>query len=235
MQIKQYKHLGLAAVTGICLLSLALPLFYRNWGSGQLSRQGTLRPETPGMLSDAAQEHPLIYALYRNRFAVHTALELPGDTQQIKEELQTKTESLADAGALPDLVARRARWILEQPAQETACKSENGFAGATYLIKQEEAPGSCWISACWQENTGVVVSYSVTEDAAVQNLEHYLEAYRNYLGVEELTDWQAGTREREAWAWSQAGQLSLFCCRQGSGFLLGAVSQAEPRADWLEA
>lgn len=33
MQIKQYKHLGLAAVTGICLLSLALPLFYRNWGS----------------------------------------------------------------------------------------------------------------------------------------------------------------------------------------------------------
>ena len=111
MRINRYKQVLLAVVTCFCLLCLGLPLFYLRWSNTQLTDKGTVRPQQPGMLSKAGQEHPLVYALYRSRFAAQSALELPGDALQIQQELQTKTDALAEAGALPDLVARRARWI----------------------------------------------------------------------------------------------------------------------------
>lgn len=229
MRINRYRQILLAAVTLFCLLSLGLPMCYPRWSNMQLESRGTLRPEQPGMLSEAAQEHPLVYALYRRRFATQTATELPGDPLRIQQELQTKTAALSEAGALPDLVARRARWILEQTAQETACKSENGFASATYRIPQEEAPGYCLVSACWQEETGLVVSYIVTADTSRNDLEPCLNSYLDYLGVDDLPDWRMGARQ-EGEAWSSAGQLSLFCRMEGERFLLGAASQAEPSA-----
>lgn len=232
MRVNRCKRIVLAAVTLLCLLSLGLPLFYTRWSSRQLATRGALRPEQPGMLSEAGQEHPLVYALYRRRFAAQAAVELPGDSQRIQRELQDKTEALAEAGALPELVARRARWILEQTAQETTCTSENGFASATCLVPQEETPGFCSVTACWQEETGLVVSYIVTADTVPNDLGSCLTSYQDYLGVDGLPDWQVGSRqEGEAWAWSPAGQLSLFCRREGGRFLLGAASQAEPSAD----
>lgn len=232
MRINRYKQVLLAVVTCFCLLCLGLPLFYLRWSNTQLTDKGTVRPQQPGMLSKAGQEHPLVYALYRSRFAAQSALELPGYALQIQQELQTKTEALAEAGALPDLVARRARWILEQPIQEATSKSENGFASATYLIQQEEASAYGSVSACWQEETGLVISYIVTADTALNDLEPYLSAYQAYLQVDDLPGWQVGARQTgEAWAWSPAGQLSLFCRREAGRFLLGAASQAEPSAD----
>lgn len=232
MRVNRYRQILLAAVTLFCLLSLGLPLYYLRWSSKQLVTRGAPRPEQPGMLSEEGQEHPLVYALYRRRFAAQTATEVPGDPLQIQQELQAKTEALAEAGALPDIVARQARWILEQPAQETTCTSENGFASATCLIPQEEGSAYGSVSVCWQEETGLVVSYIVTADTAPNDLEPCLTSYQDYLGVDDLPDWQVGSRQDgEAWAWSPAGQLSLFCRREAGRFLLGAASQAEPSAD----
>lgn len=232
MRVKENGHLWLATLAVLGLLSLGLPLFYHNWSNARLARQGTPRPEEPGALSEEGQENALAYALYRNRFAAQTAVELPGNALQIRQELQAKTAALAEAEALPDLVTRHAQWILEQTALEAAGKSENGFASATYLITQEEASGYCSVSACWQEDTGLVVSYIVTADTALNDLEPCLTSYRDYLGVDDLPDWQVGSRqEGEAWVWSPAGQLSLFCRREAGRFLLGAASQEEPSAD----
>lgn len=232
MCVKTYRRAMLVAVILLCLLSLGLPLFYNQWSNIQLARQGTRRPELPGMLSDEGQENPLAYALYRNRFEVQSALELPGDVQQVQQDLLSRTEALAKAGVLPDLVAQRAQWILEQPVSEATSKTENGFASATYLIPQKGASGYCSVYACWQEDTEMVVSYIVTADTVLNDLEPYLSAYQAYLQLNNLPDWQLDFRqEGEAWAWSQTGQLSLFCRREAGRFLLGAVSQAEPLAN----
>lgn len=170
-------------------------------------------------------------ALYRNRFVTQSSLEQAGEPQQIRQDLLARTEALAQAEALPELVAQRARWILEQPVQEATSKSENGFASATYLIPQKGASGYCSVSARWQEDTGMVVSYIVTADTVLNDLEPCLSAYQVYLQVDDLPDWQVGSRqEGEAWAWSQAGQLSLFCRRETGRFMLGAASQLEPSA-----
>lgn len=232
MRVKTYRSIMLVAVILLCLLSLGLPLFYNHWSNIQLARQGTRRPEQPGMLSDEGQKNPLAYALYRNRFEVQSALELPGDVQQVQQDLLSRTEALAKAGVLPDLVAQRAQWILEQPVSEATSNTENGFASATYLIQQKGASGYCSVYARWQEDTGMVVSYIVTADTVLNDLEPYLSAYQAYLQVNNLPDWQVDFRqEGEAWGWSQTGQLSLFCRREAGRFLLGAVSQAEPLAN----
>lgn len=232
MRVKTYRSIMLVAVILLCLLSLGLPLFYNHWSNIQLARQGTLRPEQPGMLSAEGQENPLVYALYRNRFVTQSALELPGDVQRIQQDLLSRTEALAQAGVLPDFVAQRAQWILEQPVSQATSKAENGFASATYLIPQKGASGYCSVYACWQEDTEMVVSYIVTADTVLNDLEPYLSAYQAYLQVNNLPDWQVDFRqEGEAWGWSQTGQLSLFCRRKAGRFLLGAVSQAEPLAN----
>lgn len=231
MRVKAYKRIFLAVVVLLCLLTLGLPIFYNSWSSIQLASRGTRRPEQPDMLSVAGQENPLVYALYRNRFVTQSSLEQAGEPQQIRQDLLARTEALAQAEALPELVAQRARWILEQPVQEATSKSENGFASATYLIPQKGASGYCSVSARWQEDTGMVVSYIVTADTILNDLEPCLSAYQVYLQVDDLPDWQVGSRqEGEAWAWSQAGQLSLFCRRETGRFMLGAASQLEPSA-----
>lgn len=220
-------RLVLLFLSAVCLLSLGLPFVYRAGSDVWLQKRGTLRPVQADALSAQGQAVPLAYALYRNRFAPATALETSADAQQVQQELQEKLAALSAAGALPEPVTKRAGWIMAQQPADTTRKLENGFASATWLVLPEEEQTAYAVTACWQEKTDCVVSCTVSATQIPTDLAPNLAAYRSYLGLDALTDWEALPSEEGARAWSQAGQLALACRWRDGQFTLEAKSQAE--------
>ena len=55
-----------------------------------------------------------------------------------------------------------------------------------------------------------------------------LDAYRSYLGLDTLTDWQpfdvADSNQDTAAEWSASGQIYLYCSVQKGNFAIGAIS-----------
>lgn len=214
-------------LSALCLLSLGLPFAYR-WASGAwLQSRGMAHPALAGALSAQGQAVPLAYALYRDRFAPSTALETAADAGQVGQELQKTLDALDGAGALPEPAARRARWLLEQQPAETTRKQENGFTSATWLVAASADETVYALTATWQEKTGAVVEWTVSSAAISTDLGPCLAAYRRYLGLDALTDWEELPGEGKTSAWSAAGQLVLGCRCEGDRFTLEARSQPE--------
>lgn len=219
-------RIGLAAASVLCVVSLALPCLYGEWSNQWIQTQGSRRAAMPGTLSEAGQEIPLVYALYRNRFLEGTALEVASDATQTIQKLQAKTNALREAGALPRQAAQRAQWILRQSTAEASCKTENGFVSATYWVPDDGNGNGGMVQATWQEETELVTFYAVTISTEPAELGASLSAYRTYLGVDSLGDWTETTAlENGVCSWSQAGQLYLYGKWEGDMLLMGASSR----------
>ena len=227
MKTKRYTRVFLWMASLLCIASLSLPCFYIRWSNQWLQAKGRPRVDAFEGLSVKGQENALAYALYRNRFLAGEAIETTADLASTQQELQTATEALYRANALPEGAAQQARNILNRSDAYASSKVENGFASATCLVVEEEENKSYSVQATWQEKTGTVVSYSVTADATTVPLDEYLLAYRSYLGLETLQDWTevAAAASGEVSSQSQAGQLNLFFRWEGDTLRLGAVSQ----------
>lgn len=227
MKRKRYTRVFLWMASLLCIASLALPCFYIRWSNQWLQVKGRPRVDAFEGLSAEGQENALAYALYRNRFLTGEAIETTADLASTQQELQTATETLYSANALPEAAAQQARNILNRSDAYASRKVENGFASATYLVVEEEENKSYSVQATWQEKTGTVVSYSVTADATTAPLDKYLLAYRSYLGLETLPDWTevAAAASGEVSSQSETGQLYLFFRWEGDTLRLGAVSQ----------
>lgn len=226
MTKQRWARIGLAAAAMLCALSLGLPYLYGKVSNRWLQKCGSVRPAQQGALSLEGQDNALAYTLYRNRFLSDVAIETASDPDLTRQNLQERTESLEEAGALPKHVAERARWILKQSDAQTSSKTENGFCSATYWVPEDEDANGGAVQATWQEKTGLVTFYSVSTSTKPENFEECLAAYRKYLGLDTLPDWTETTStENGVCSWSQAGQLYLFCRWENNAVMMGVSSQ----------
>lgn len=213
-------------LSAVCLLSLGLPLLYGAGSNAWLQREGNRRPVPADALSARGQAVPLVYALYRSRFAASTTQETATDAGPVQQALREETAALAQAGALPELVAARADWILSQQPAAVTSKRANGFSSVTWRVDAPEAQ-TYWIAVVWHEKTGYVVSYTVTVGDIPTDLEPHLTAYQAFLGLDVLTDWEELPLEVGAAAWSQDGQIVAACNWKDKQFTLEVKSQPE--------
>ena len=144
----------------------------------------------------------------------------------MQQALREETAALAQAGALPELVAARADWILSQQPAAVTSKRANGFSSVTWRVDAPEAQ-TYWIAVVWHEKTGYVVSYTVTVGDIPTDLEPHLTAYQAFLGLDVLTDWEELPLEVGAAAWSQDGQIVAACNWEDNQFTLEVKSQPE--------
>lgn len=222
-----------ALATLACAASLALPCAATAWEDSRLHAAPVARPAVAGALNGHARENTVVYELFRKRLLSGTELselEACTDAAEMTETLCEKTRDLDDAGVLP---AGLAEQVLSQTpkSQEAFQRDQDGVSAGSCQQWTDAEPGALSFWRCdaqWLSSSGLVTSYSVTLPAADTDAGGVLEAYRSYLGLDELTDWQtpavSSPSPYTAALWSAEGQLYLYCTAGPDRFSLGAVS-----------
>ena len=228
----KYAPMMTALAALACAASLALPCAMAAWEDSGLCAEPVARPAVSGTMSGSGRKIPAAYELFRKRLLSGTEISVPdtsADPSETAGTLMQKTQALADAGVLPDALAERVVSML--PGTREAL--QRGQDGVSAAVCQEwsydDAVQSGWrCEAQWLDSCGLVTEYSVTLSESGADAAAALDAYRSYLGLDELTDWQtfdaADSNPDTAAEWSADGQIYLYCSVQEGNFALGAVS-----------
>lgn len=134
---------------------------------------------------------------------------------------------LETAGVLPAACLAEADTIRDLPDAIAYIGREDGFVQKSYLghVQTQTGPSKS-IVIQQQEETGLVVACTMDAEGSA-DISALLSAYRSYLGLDGLTDWQTLQTETGAACWSCEGQLYLYCSFGSGRFALGAVSMDE--------
>lgn len=215
-----------------CAAGLALPCAMAAWEDSRLCAEPVARPAVSGTMSGSGRKIPAAYELFRKRLLSGTEISVPdtsADPSETAGTLMQKTQALADAGVLPDALAERVASMLPG-TREALQRGQDGVSAAVCQAwSYDDAVQSGWrCEAQWLDSCGLVTEYSVTLSESGADAAAALDAYRSYLGLDELTDWQpfdaADSNPDTAAEWSADGQIYLYCSVQEGNFALGAVS-----------
>lgn len=218
-----------ALLLPVYLLLLALPTVVARWCDARLVSTTIPRPIMEGQLSGQAQEIPVVYGLYRKRILSHN--ELPSNAPETDPEAQAHSLSevlweLEQAGVMTPACRKNAEEILTLPSAVAYTTESDGFVQMSYL-GYTPTGSSRNILVQQQADTGLVTSCCLDAEGTADTAA-LLEAYRRYLGLERLTDWQTAQTETGGTAcWSREGQLYVYCSFREGRFAIGAVSMAE--------
>lgn len=227
-KIKGFRPVILVFLSLLCLSSMALPAVYAFWCNAHLVNMDIPRPIEEEQLSEEAQEIPVLYALYRKRYL--SGIEMNGtwmmtDTTKQANILSQKIDELKNAKVLPEEAVQKADDILAQPSAMAYSQQQDGFIGGTCENYLSEQLSSKSVRLQWHEKTGLVTACSISFPSGQADTRAFLDAYRTYLGVNILTDWQtANTSESGTVCWSPTGQIYLYYTIHGEILSFGAVS-----------
>ncbi len=234
MKLTQNKALRRLLAAGALLagaLSLLVPAAAARWTQSRLLAGPRPRPVAAGVLSGAARENPLLYALYRRCYLTGSGrlyAGQPADPAVQAELLAGQTAALQDAGVLPGAAARQAEQLLQGTVLSAGSAQADGFAAARCDM---QAPGGILVVETLQHiDTGLVVYYQAGVDTAGLDAAALLDRYRDYLGLASLGDWQETAAGTSASFWSPGGQVTLHCALDPGGLLLEAVCTPEETA-----
>lgn len=234
MKLTQNKALRRLLAAGALLagaLSLLVPAAAARWTQSRLLAGPRPRPVAAGVLSGAARENPLLYALYRRCYLTGSGrlyAGQPADPAAQAELLAGQTAALQDAGVLPGAAARQAEQLLQGTVLSAGSAQADGFAAARCDM---QAPGGILVVETLQHiDTGLVVYYQAGVDTAGLDAAALLDRYRDYLGLASLGDWQETAAGTSASFWSPGGQVTLHCALDPGGLLLEAVCTPEETA-----
>lgn len=234
MKLTQNKALRRLLAAGVLLagaLSLLAPAAAARWTQSRLLAGPRPRPVAAGVLSGAARENPLLYALYRRCYLTGSGrlyAGQPADPAAQAELLAGQTAALQDAGVLPGAAARQAEQLLQGTVLSAGSAQADGFAAARCDM---QAPGGILVVETLQHiDTGLVVYYQAGVDTAGLDAAALLDRYRDYLGLASLGDWQETETGTSASFWSPGGQVTLHCALDPGGLLLEAVCTPEETA-----
>ena len=234
MKLTQNKALRRLLAAGALLagaLSLLVPAAAARWTQSRLLAGPRPRPVAAGVLSGAARENPLLYALYRRCYLTGSGrlyAGQPADPAVQAELLAGQTAALQDAGVLPGAAARQAEQLLQGTVLSAGSVQADGFAAARCDM---QAPGGILVVETLQHiDTGLVVYYQAGVDTAGLDAAALLDRYRDYLGLASLGDWQETATGTSASFWSPGGQVTLHCALDPGGLLLEAVCTPEETA-----
>lgn len=234
--------LAMAVLLGLAgLLMLLLPAGVARLGDAELFSQPVPRPAMEGQLSGQAQEIPVVYALYRSRI-LSSGEDILSNTREVSTAEQARSMSgtvqvMAKTGILPQSCREAAQKVFDSPEAVAYTGQKKGFVERSYQGYEKPSGKSRSISIQQQEEIGLVTACVVSDEMpawqeASCTAEEILKRYRDYLGLDRLTDWQtAVTVEGGAASWSVTGQIYLYCsCGEGR-FALGAVSLPEEQLE----
>lgn len=234
MKLTQNKALRRLLAAGALLagaLSLLAPAAAARWTQSRLLAGPRPRPVAAGVLSGAARENPLLYALYRRCYLTGSGrlyAGQPADPAAQAALLAGQTAALQDAGVLPGAAARQAEQLLQGTVLSAGSAQADGFAAARCDM---QAPGGILVVETLQHiDTGLVVYYQAGVDTAGLDAAALLDRYRDYLGLASLGDWQETETGTSASFWSPGGQVTLHCALDPGGLLLEAVCTPEETA-----
>lgn len=234
MKLTQNKALRRLLAAGALLagaLSLLVPAAAARWTQSRLLAGPRPRPVAAGVLSGAARENPLLYALYRRCYLTGSDrlyAGQPADPAAQAELLAGQTAALQDAGVLPGAAARQAEQLLQGTVLSAGSAQADGFAAARCDM---QAPGGILVVETLQHiDTGLVVYYQAGVDTAGLDAAALLDRYRDYLGLASLGDWQETAAGTSASFWSPGGQVTLHCALDPGSLLLEAVCTPEETA-----
>ena len=234
MKLTQNKALRRLLAAGALLagaLSLLVPAAAARWTQSRLLAGPRPRPVAAGVLSGAARENPLLYALYRRCYLTGSGrlyAGQPADPAAPAELLAGQNAALQDAGVLPGTAARQAEQLLQGTVLSAGSAQADGFAAARCDM---QVPGGILVVETLQHiDTGLVVYYQAGVDTAGLDAAALLDRYRDYLGLASLGDWQETETGTSASFWSPGGQVTLHCALDPGGLLLEAVCTPEETA-----
>ena len=234
MKLTQNKALRRLLAAGALLagaLSLLVPAAAARWTQSRLLAGPRPRPVAAGVLSGAARENPLLYALYRRCYLTGSGrlyAGQPADPAVQAELLAGQTAALQDAGVLPGAAARQAEQLLQGTVLSAGSAQADGFAAARCDM---QAPGGILVVETLQHiDAGLVVYSPAGVDLPALDAAALLDRYRDYLGLASLGDWQETAAGTSASFWSPGGQVTLHCALDPGGLLLEAVCTPEETA-----
>lgn len=209
------------------LLLLMLPAGVARWCDANLVSGSVPRPAMEGQLSQQAQDIPVVYGLYRKRILSGSESDMnvsETDAEALACSLTDTLRELETAGVLPAVCLAKADTIRDLPDAIAYIGREDGFVQKSYLghVQTQTGPSKS-IVIQQQEETGLVVACTMDAEGSADT-SALLSAYRSYLGLDGLADWQTLQTETGAACWSCEGQLYLYCSFGGGRFALGAVS-----------
>ena len=193
------------------------------------------RPSMEGMLSEKAQDIPILYTLYRNRY-LDSRYETVFSDISSKEgiwQLSNILMLLQDNDLLDiEFVDLCLQSIDTYPQNSLASLSEGqGIRGLSISLFINEAC-TINISANSYIETDQILHFSVRcnqdplpLDSFNSIPEGFLQRYCSYLGLDVLTDWKVpiSSDPNISAIWSEEGQVYLFYSLQ-NGFSFGAIS-----------
>ena len=228
----KYAPIMTALAALACAASLALPCAMATWEDSRLCATPVARPAVSGTMSGSGRKIPAAYELFRKRLLSGTEISVADTSANPAETagtLMQKTQALADAGVLPDALAERVVSMLTETREALQCGQDGVSEAVCQGWKYGDGVQSGWrCEAQWLDSCGLVTNYSVMLSASGVDVVAALDAYRSYLGLDTLTDWQpfdvADSNQDTAAEWSASGQIYLYCSVQKGNFAIGAIS-----------
>lgn len=215
------------------LLMLVFPKGVACWCDAALFARTVPRTVMEGQLPETAQEIPVLYALYRKRILSGGEMEIPVEETDAGMQAGSMAETLGKlerAGVLPSVCREEADEIFRAATAVAYAGQQDGFVQQTYLGYAQTGKNS--IAVQQEEKSGLVTACTVSAKGTGEDTEAYLLAYRSYLGLDVLTDWQTVQMESgSAACWSREGQVYLYCTFGKDRFAVGAVSMGEETLD----
>jgi len=231
----QKKSMLVSSWILLCVLMLFLPAIIARGQEASLLSHVQMRPAAAGTLDAKAREIPIVYALYRRRFFFDSfsIAAVTEDTSGAQIALlREKAEELEKAGVLTEALADEVWAKLAIPPTEIGAESADGFSAARWTFFSEEKRLLETVYCWWHAGTGCVVNFSADIDTKNADAAAMLSAYRDYLGLDGLDDWQdiAQSADHSA-CLSKRGQIYLSCCTQENQLMLSAVSLSPEEAE----
>lgn len=242
MMRKLKQGLLLLLCIGLSVLMMRLPAAWAERCDEQLLREMQVRPPIEGMLSEQAQDIPILYALYRRRYlASHFAEEsIEWDNEEEGSIFQELLQIASDSELLPDWFKQTV--LLDMLSEKTGMECSVYFRGGfAQCICEKRKPGNeeneqfqenheglqrYLDFQCHMDGTGLITSFHYQGPMRPVNAKAMLNKYRTYLGLDGLDDWQ--TIQLDASGnigyWSAMGQIYLYCVAEENTLAFEALS-----------
>ncbi len=234
---KRLRQKTLIFLSILCLLSMALPSISTSWHDARLLKTDIPRPVSAELPSEQAQEIPVLYALYRKRYLSGIQMDAPHTSADAAEQaliLSAKAEELKNSGVLSEECLQKVKEIFLQSSPAAYYQEQDGFIGGTYLAYSDITHDMVKsVTVQWHQKTGLVTSCSVTVSLVRKDADVFLNAYRTYLGLDVLADWETiDTGGASAACWSKSGQIYLYYTFQDDRLSFGAISLSAEEFDF---
>lgn len=222
--------------------ALYAPDFYARRCEARLLSSPKDRPEMEGMLSEQAQDIPVLYTLYRNRYlgSHYDTIYSEIPQEQAQKLLWDRLFVLNEHQLLkPDFL----NWLFSAidtsiKASPSSISEGQGIQGISTQFSLPDVE-SLSVSVNTFVPDDLVITFSVSSNLSSAPLtpdlvffENFLERYKSYLGLDVLTDWKAPVSgdSNITSIWSEEGQIYLFCLQDWDDsdhtFSFGAISMS---------